>query len=210
MSLTRLPPPPPGCLERRYPSTQKGGTLIAADVRDWTTHEQRRCAPGGYRPPCCPGCHGCRLHVHDYLERQLRSDIDAEAPTVVVVVRFLCVMCDATWRVLPAFVPCHLQRRWAVVEAVTVGPPPSPSAPSVPRRTRSRWRARLACALGEALRDGQDGTGPLAGAVRALASDGTRRELALVLAAIVGTAPGRRLAVAAAVIHAALPGVQIM
>jgi hypothetical protein len=29
-----LPPPPPACLLRRYPSTQKGGTLVADDVPD--------------------------------------------------------------------------------------------------------------------------------------------------------------------------------
>jgi hypothetical protein len=208
MSVTRLPPRPPGCLERRSPSTQKGGTLIAAGVTDWETHERRRCSPDGYRPDACPGCHGCQLHVHDYVERKLRSD--AEWPTAIVVVRFLCVLCHATWRVLPAFLPCYLQRRWAVVETVTLGPPPSPSVPAVPARTRSRWQARLASAIGEALRDVQDGTGPLALAVGALASDGTRCELALVLAAMVGAAPGRRLAVAAAVIHAGMPGVRLM
>ena len=209
MTLTRvLPPPPPGCLERRWPSTQKGGTLIAADVTDWAAHERRRCSPDGYRPDCCPGCHGCRLHVHDYLERRLRSD--GEMPTVVVIVRFLCVLCNATWRVLPAFLARYLQHRWAVVESATLGPPPSPSAAPVPARTRARWRARLDCALGEVLRAVGDGAGPLAAAVCSLADGGTRRELALVLAAVMAAGPGWRLAVAAAVLHAGMPGVRLM
>jgi hypothetical protein len=207
VTLTRLPPPPPGCLERRRPSTQKGGTLIASGVHDVATHERLRRSPDGYRPDSCPGCHGGQLHVHDYLERRLRSD--EELPAVVVVVRFLCVVCDATWRVLPAFLPRYLQRRWTAVESVTLGPAPSPSAPTVPARTQRRWRARLACVLGEALRDA-GGAGPLAVAVCALADESTRRDLALVLAAVVAAAPGRRLAVAAVVIDTALPGVRLM
>lgn len=49
------PPPPPACLVRPYPSSQKGGTLIAADVRDPETH-RGRLASGGYRPRECKRC----------------------------------------------------------------------------------------------------------------------------------------------------------
>ena len=45
MSQARLPPPAPRCLERPYPSSQKGGTLIAEDVGDLTAHQKRLAHP---------------------------------------------------------------------------------------------------------------------------------------------------------------------
>ena len=66
MSQDRLPhPQAPRYLERRYGSSQKGGTLIAEDVRDLETHERRLCDPDGYRPRRCPRCGHDVLHVHD-------------------------------------------------------------------------------------------------------------------------------------------------
>jgi hypothetical protein len=203
VSTMLLPPPPPACLERRSPSTQKGGTLLAVDVMDVKTHERRRSSPDGYRPDSCRACGASRLHLHDYTERQVLSDEDV---TLVVVVRYLCVACAATWRVLPGFLPRYLRRRWATVEATTLGPPPLPSAPRIPARTRARWRHRLGCALGEALRALEDTSG-LGLAVR---SSGDRRALVVVVAAMVSAAPGRRLAVVAATLHGALPGVRLM
>jgi hypothetical protein len=168
------------------------------------THERRRCSPDGYRPEFCHACGGCRLHVHDHVQRRVLSDQDL---TVVVVVRYLC-SCSrtATWRVLPGFLPRYLRRRWATVEAVTLGPPVPPPAPAIPARTQARWRHRLGCALGEALR-ALDGRSPIGLAVR---SSTDRRALAVVMAAMISAVPGRRLAVVAAVIHATLPGVRLM
>ncbi len=54
MSQRLSPPQAPKYLERLYPSTQKGVTLIAEDVTDLETHRQRLSDPDGYRPRCCP------------------------------------------------------------------------------------------------------------------------------------------------------------
>jgi len=51
-----LPPPPEACLEKAYPSSQKGGTLIAAGVIDLETHERLLCDPDQYRPAMCLNC----------------------------------------------------------------------------------------------------------------------------------------------------------
>jgi len=50
MSQRPAPPPPPRYLEQCYPSSQKGGTLVAEDVTDLETHARRLCTPDGYRP----------------------------------------------------------------------------------------------------------------------------------------------------------------
>ena len=57
MTRERVPPPQEAaCLSRPYPSSQKGGTLIAEDVGDLLTHRRRLAAPDGYRPEHCLGC----------------------------------------------------------------------------------------------------------------------------------------------------------
>ena len=53
MDLRVPPPPAPLCLERPYPSSQKGGTLIAADVLDLDSHARRICISDSYRPAAC-------------------------------------------------------------------------------------------------------------------------------------------------------------
>lgn len=130
---------------RPYPSSQKGGTLIAADVQDPETH-RRRLASGAYRPECCRRClHGV-LHVHDYRTRLTQI---APATPVVQVVRFRCANedCEAHWQVLPAFVARWLWFNWPLVEEATI-PEPREEAESPTRRpaerTRRRWQARLA------------------------------------------------------------------
>ena len=51
MTEYRSPPPAAeACLCRVYPSSQKGGTLIAEDVWDLATHEQRLETPAAYQP----------------------------------------------------------------------------------------------------------------------------------------------------------------
>jgi hypothetical protein len=51
-------PQPEACLDRTYPSSQKGGTLIVEEVRDLEAHEGRLEDPDGYRPARCPRCGG--------------------------------------------------------------------------------------------------------------------------------------------------------
>jgi len=126
------------CLDEAYPSSQKGGTLIVAGVRSLKAHEELLCDPDGYRPPACPRC-GAKLHVHDSCARELRND---ERPCVGVRL-YRCAdraRCGAVWRVLPAFLPRWLRRRWSVIEAAIE----EPASSSVPERTRRRWSRRLA------------------------------------------------------------------
>lgn len=136
------PPPPPPCLVRPYPSSQKGGTLIAEGVVDLATHRERLCNPDAYRPPQCPRCGHTVLHVHDYRERTLRAEV---AAAVVRVVRYRCTnkRCRARWQILPQIIARWLWRTWVVVERVTVQAPPAPRLPPVPARTVRRWAARL-------------------------------------------------------------------
>ena len=68
-----LSPPPEACLCRPYPSSQKGGTLIAEDVHDLATHELRLADPESYRPSGCPRC-GAALHIHDLRPRVLHGE----------------------------------------------------------------------------------------------------------------------------------------
>jgi Domain of unknown function (DUF6431) len=140
--------PPPeyeACLFRLRSSNQKGGTLIAEEVTDYTAHERRICDPDGYRPAFCPCCGGRRLHVHDYRERVLRAQ---PGTPVARIVRHLCVCCKAIWQVLPLFLARYLWRTWNVVRRVLM-PAPKASSPSepqhwpaVPPRTVRRWRQR--------------------------------------------------------------------
>ena len=118
MSQRLSPPQPPRYLKHPYASSQKGGTVIAEDVTDLATHDQRLCDPDGYRPSCCPRCGYGVLHVHDYRPRVLRADPDR---AVIKVVRHRCMGadCGARWLTLPLLLARGLWRRWAVVEATT-------------------------------------------------------------------------------------------
>lgn len=146
MSQNRLPPPQyEACLFRLRSSTQKGGTLIAEEVTDHSTHERRICDPDGYRLPFCPRCGGRRLHVHDYRERVLRAQPGTPVATIV---RLVCVSCEAIWQILPLFIARHLWRTWNVVRHALMpdhkAPLPSEPqhCPRVPLRTVRRWRQR--------------------------------------------------------------------
>ncbi len=135
-----LSPAPEACLRRPYSSSQKGGTLIAEDVHDLATHEERLEHPGAYRPAACPRC-GAALHLHDLRPRVLHG----EPQVATEVVRFRCAdrgRCGAAWQILPAFLARHLWGSWSRVRtALSAG-----SSSTVPARTRRRWRARLAMA----------------------------------------------------------------
>lgn len=207
MSRDRLPPPtPPECLVRPYPSSQKGGTLIAEDVHDMQEHARRLCDPDGYRPPRCPRCGHGVLHVHGYRERLLVAY--AEAPVVTVVVH-QCAReaCGATWRILPAFIARRLWRAWATIEAETLDGAPSPSRPTVPDTTVRRWSARLASSaryLVQVL--AASGDTALAEIAAALGLGATRRQF--VEAPHAGGA--ERLASLAALAHRLCPGARLM
>ncbi len=213
MTDHRSPPPQAeACLLVRYPSSQKGGTLIDERVVDLEGHE-RMLACAGYRPDGCPCC-GHYLHIHDYRSRQLLAD-----PAVsIVVVRFWCPICEATWQVLPAFLARCLWRSWRVVEQAVVSDEPDEIAepvaapePAVPARTRRRWLARLlsTAALLVATLGGAE-RAELIAVAGAVGLDGTRAELVREYAARFEVCRGRRLVQLAALIHRLAPGVRLM
>jgi hypothetical protein len=115
-------------LTRGYPSSVKGGTVIAGDVWDREEHERRLVDPATYRP-MCPVC-GRPMQGHGLRERRpLRLDIR----------RYRCRPCKAVVQVLPAFVTRNLWRTWSTVEAIVV---PNGRKPPVAERTARRWRER--------------------------------------------------------------------
>jgi hypothetical protein len=174
--------------------------LIVEDVNDLETHERRRCDPDGYRPAACPRCGYDKLHLHDYPERKVLA---------ITLVRYLCPKCEATWRMLPMFVARMLWRSWPVVEAKTLGS--GPAAPTVPKRTVRRWRARLAAAaewLVGVLRERGDGV--LAALAAAVGDAATRLQLVAAYAKAMGAQDGQRLARLATTIHLLAPGVRLM
>src|SRR5262249_44312791 len=137
MTDHRPPPPEPeDCLTQSRVSRYKGGTLIAEDVRDLSTHLRRLMAPDGYRPRWCPRCGGDVLHLHDY---PWGKPIDSPGmPPEIRLVRHICAApsCRATWRIVPAFLPRHLWRVWGTIErTVREEVPPVPPVPQVPAPT---------------------------------------------------------------------------
>ena len=209
MSQQRLPPPEPApCLVRPYPSSQKGGTLIAEQVTDRDEHRRRLCAPDGYRPVECPRCHHLVLHVHDHLDRALWAD---SIEVKVGIVRYKCAGCGAIWRILPAFVARHLWRSWDTVEAHTLSAPAPPTQPRVPERTLARWRERLmasAMVLVQLFAGSWDAL--LVGVARVVGHEGTRKELVRAYAADAVKGLGNPLALVAGLVHRLMPGVRLM
>ena len=206
MTDHRSPPPEPEvCLCRPYPSSQKGGTLIADDVRDLAAHERRLAAPDTYRPARCPRC-GEALHVHDLRVRVLRG----EAYGATEVRRFRCAdraRCGAAWQVLPAFLARHLWRSWAVVETACA----SPARSAVPVRTRRRWGTRLTGAARRLVALLATAPDRLASAVVAgVGLDGTRRDLVRQYAGVAQPLAGTCLAELASWIHRLERGVRLM
>lgn len=210
MTDHRSPPPQAAaCLQARYPSSQKGGTLIDERVVTLEMHE-RMLASGGYRPDGCPRCGGY-LHIHDYRIRTLLADPACS----VQVVRFLCAECGATWQVLPAFVARCLWRSWWVVEAAIEQPDAEPEAavaePVVPPRTRRRWLDRLrssAALLVVTLATAEQPA--LTELVGAVGLEGTRAELVREYTTHRHPPHGQRLAQVAALAHRLAPGVRLM
>lgn len=213
---------PPGSRASRA----KGGTLIAEHVHDVATHERLLLDLNGYRPDLCLHCGGDVLHVHDYAERKPRGAPDVAAE--IRIRRYICANkeCQATWRILPAFLARHLWRVWPTVErvalpatlpAVVVPATPStvavsatlpavaatPLAP-IPKRTAQRWRERLASTAKQLVVLLAVSGGTLLEAIAKQAGLwATRAELVDVYARMTKTrlAPGRRLADLAAIVH---------
>jgi hypothetical protein len=209
--MTDLRSPSPAaeaCLCRPYPSSQKGGTLIAEDVSDLAAHERRLLDPDGYRPDGCPRC-GAVLHAHDLQARVLHGE--AERSTIVR--RCRCAkrgLCGAIWKVLPAFLARWL---WGSFQRVARGVMVRGSS-SAPARTCRRWRRRLASsaralivALGTAL------DGVLPHVARSVAMDGSRSDLIgsyRRLRALEATPLWVSQAELAAVVHRLAPGIRLV
>lgn len=204
-------PEPPSregeCLERPYPSSQRGGTLVDERVKDLATHDRWRRDPDAYRPKECPTCAFARMHVHDYRERRLRAD--PERPTIMIV-RYDCPSCEAVWQVLPIFVARCLWRTWRVVETQVMGTEAERlRAPRVPERTVRRWWSRF-CLLATfvvqvlAVSDALDQVGG------AIDREITRGELIAAHARAAGVQAGLRIASMAGLLHRLAPGVRLM
>ena len=209
MSQRRLPPPAPaGCLVRPYPSSQKGGTLIAEHVTDRDEHQRLLCDPNGYRPRECFRCHHPVLHVHDHLERVLRAD--SLEPTIGIV-RYQCAACEAIWRILPAFVARHVWRSWDTVKATTLAAPAPPTQPPVPERTLQRWRARRrAWAITLVQLFATSWAALFVRIAITVGHEGSREELVRAYAAEAGEESGSPLAAVAGHVHRLMPGVRLM
>jgi DNA-directed RNA polymerase subunit RPC12/RpoP len=189
------------------PSSQKGGTKIVDEVKDWEAHLQRLETVDGYRPGLCDHC-GCRrLHGHGRRVRVLAGD-DLVA---LEIRRYRCVECGAVWQVLPGFVARQLWRRWEKVDealqetreerAAREGPP------RVPGRTVRRWRSNLQSCGRRVLHVlSVTGRPEAEAAVQRVPVECTRNE---VLAAYRSEAKGT-LAEVASLLHRAAPGVRMM
>lgn len=208
MSPQRLPTPDTeACLDRRYPSSQKGGTLIAEDVLEQEEHERRRQDPDGYRLERCPRCHGTRMHRHQTVERQFKGE-ERGRVLGILVQRCAAALCRATFRMLPAFAARWLQYSWATIERHTLG---GQRRVSVPARTARRWRqrARTSGRLAAQVLAATLVAGPVAVAQR-VGLEGSRRTLVQEVAQVLAVEPGQRLQRPAALLHRLCPGVRLL
>ncbi len=207
--LRTAPPAADSCLVSSYASRggtgQKGGTLIDETVIDLATHEARLKDPASYRPAECRCCGGARLHLHDRRDRKARGGAGIAVVSVVI---FLCAKCSATWRVLPAFLARCLWRTWPVVVAVLCGQRRG-DEPDVPRRTRQRWRARLAQTARVPMQVfASSGDATLRGVAQRVGLEGCRQTLVNSFAtAFAGAVP---LAALAGLLHRLSPGIRLM
>jgi hypothetical protein len=198
-------PQPEACLDRPYPSSQKGGTLIVEEILDLEAHERRLEDPDSYRPACCRRC-GAKMHIHDLRPRCLRS----HPALSTEVIRFRCVdreHCGAVWQILPAFLARHLWRTWPTVEAAIDDPEPS----KVPERTRRRWKVRLASTGRKLIAVLTTAVDPMwSELVGVLGLDASRCDLVRGYRAHLRPRPGACLAELAGLIHRLSPGIRLM
>jgi hypothetical protein len=205
MSPQRLPPPSTGaCLDRPYPSSQKGGTLIVEGVQDRAEHERRLVDPEGYRLRSCPGCGHGVVHRHQYQERWLKGE---EVGSLrIVVQRCAAKACRATYRQLPGFAARRLQYSWRTVEQHTLE-----RRRAVPERTARRWRQRMGSGARVAVTLlGMTLTPPLVAVAQRVGLEGTRQTLVKEGAPLWGQGPGQRLSSPAALLHRLCPGVRLL
>lgn len=206
------PPEPEDCLIHSRASRYKGGTLIAEDVLDLATHRQRLADPDGYRPERCPRCGGQVLHVHDYPRRKPCGE--PGLPPEITLVRHLCAdpACEATWRILPAFLARHLWRAWGTVERTASATPNKEPGPApIPERTERRWRARLASSAKQlVVLLATSGGALLEALAKRMGLVSRRLTLVDAHAQLAATPPGQRLAALAALIHRLERGFRLM
>lgn len=193
-SSTPAPPPDAPCLYRPYPSSQKGGTLIAAHVLDLASHLALMCSPDGYRPERCPTCGHGVMHAHDTRTRSCQLE---GAPPQIPISRHRCAHpdCGAQWQTLPGFLARHLHFNWPRIEAARVGRRPLRGRVPSPRTVR-RWLGRLGSSATRLLGLLADGGHRVATVVQ------TRGELVEAL--------GVSLSTVACWVHALMRGVRLM
>ncbi len=211
MTFVNLAPPEAeGCLTRSRVSSYNGGTLVDETVVDLVAHLRRIVDPDGYRPARCAKCEHGVLHVHDYIERRPRGE---PGLPIVVVVRYICAACEATWRILPAFLARHLWRVWPTVERVVLpeDTPVASGAPPVPERTERRWRSRMAsAALVVVALLAASNKEALEAIARQVGLDATRAEVVAAHTRQIGALPGAQLAPLAAMTHMLERGIRLM
>lgn len=204
------PPEAEACLIRSRVTSYKGGTLIDGTVGDLAAHQKALCTGDGYRPARCAKCLHDVLHVHDYIERHPRGE---PGLPVVIVIRYQCAGCEATWRILPAFLARHLWRVWPTVERVVLpaDTPVPPSAPAIPERTERRFRARFAsAALVLVLLLAASSKTALEAMTQSVGLGASRGGLVAVHTRATGSSPGARLAPLAALLHMLERGIRLM
>lgn len=187
---------------RGYPSSVKGGTVIAAEVRDCEAHEARLLDPEMYRPGPCRRCGG-KMHAHDFAMRRPIGEPPVE------IRRYACPRCGGVVRVLPQFLARNFWRTWEVVEAACASWPGPPQAVKIAPRTLRRWRARgRSPALPVLHAMSASGDPRLAQVVTRLGLEATRQELLAGLRQWMGTLAV--YAAAAVLTNLLLPGLRIM
>ena len=200
------------CLCRRYPSSQKGGTLIVEQVVSLEEHE-RLLHSGGYRLNACPRC-GSAVYLHDIRSRVMAEGAGLErVKQSTDTQRLRCAdreRCGAVWQILPGFLARHLWRRWSTVEQATLGWKSEPCEKKrearrtavVPGRTQQRWRSRLlstaALLLTMVASTNRLELREIAGTVGA---EGSREQFVVAYARRLQPPPGQRLSRVAGVIH---------
>lgn len=207
MIRNRIPAPSVTCLEKRYASSQRGGTLIAEQVTELGMHEKLLPDPDGYRPRWCLKCGNGVLHAHDFRERTVNG---RQGGPPITIRRYECARCNAIWRVLPCFVARCLWYVWPRVEDGCLDSA-EPSACTVPQRTVRRWSARLQTTARMLLQLlATSGQALLEAIAARLCLDASREQLVEGYAQATGTVSGQRLAGIAALTHRLGPGVRLM
>ena len=186
-------------LTQGYPSSVKGGTVIAECVWDRDEHERRLVDPDLYRPTC-RWC-GRPMQGHGYRERRPVHEVPID------IRRYRCCLCHAVVQVLPGFVARSLWRTWPTVEAVVVSP--RRRQPVVAARTARRWRERAAQGARRVLHVLSSLRTPvLDELVAGLGLDATRRALLAAFQPLAGVLGA--LAALTVLLGKVLPGLRVM